>query len=162
VPSPSTYDARSSASAIPVPDNFTTGVRIHSSVETLLPSGTASVASSSRRICTGAASATSSLSASSWILRVSVTSRDNVDSPGSSTRFSISHSTPRSNSSRRESRVIATREATNAVTSPSASSSKSRKSSRSRISHACSYRVCVRSAYAFTHDGSSMPSCSAA
>jgi len=162
VPSPSTYDARSSASAIPVPDSFTTGVRIHSSVEILLPSGTARVPSSSRRMCTGAAATISSLSASSWILRVSVTSRDNVDSPGSSTRFSISHSTARSNSSRRESRVIATREAMNAVTSASASSAKSRNPSRSRISQACSYRVCARSAYAFTHDGSSTPSCSAA
>ena len=132
VPSPSTYADRSNASHIPVPDSLVTGVRIHSSTDTFLPSGTVSVATSSPRMCGGAASASAELIAASSARRTSATSRDSVLIPGSSTRFSISHSTARSNSSRRESRVLATREAMNAATSPSAAEN-SRYPSRSRI-----------------------------
>jgi hypothetical protein len=67
----------------------------------------------------------------------SETSRDSVLIPGSSTWFPISHSTARSNSSRRESLVLRAREATNAVTSFSADPN-SRYPSISRIAAACS------------------------
>jgi hypothetical protein len=160
VPSPSTNAARSRARTMPLPDSLVTGVRIHSSVETFLPSGTASVPASSCRICAGAAPARAWLISSSPARRTSVTSRDNVVIPGSSTRPSISHSTARSNRSRRLSRVLATREATKAATSASAPGN-SRYPSRSGISHACSYGVCCRSPYSFTDVQLPMPSCSA-
>src|SRR5712691_2245433 len=40
MPSPSTYADRSKASHMPVPDSLVTAVRIHSSTDTFLPSGT--------------------------------------------------------------------------------------------------------------------------
>ena len=90
-----------------------------------------------------------------------MTSRDNVVIPGSSTRFSISHSTARSNSSRRESRVMATREATNAVTSASAVGEVPEPQQIPDLP-----RVLVPGLHPLRvrlhHDGSSMPSCSAA
>lgn len=121
VPSPSTYADRSKASLRPVPDSLVTAVRIHSSTDTFLPSGTVSVATSSPRMCRGAASTNTLLIAVNPARRTSVTSRDTVVMPGSNTRFSISHSTARSNNSRLESRVLATREAMNSATSASAS-----------------------------------------
>ena len=66
---------------MPVPDSLVTGVRIHSSVDTFLPSGTASVPTSSRRMCGGAASASAELIAASSARRTSVTSRDSVRDP---------------------------------------------------------------------------------
>jgi hypothetical protein len=61
-------------------------------------------------MCATAPATICSLIASNSTRRTSVTSRDIVLSPGSGTRLSISHSTARSNRSRRESRVLATRE----------------------------------------------------
>lgn len=117
---------------MPVPDTLVTAVRIHSSTDTFLPSGTRSVATSSPRMYGGAASTSVLLIAASSTRRTSVTSRDSVLIPGSNTRFSISHSTARSNSSRLESRVLPTRDAMNAATSASASPN-SRYPSSSRI-----------------------------
>ncbi len=119
-------------------------VRIHSSGDTFLPSGTTRVSSSSRRISRGVCSTRWSLMAASCSARTLVTSCASVVIPGSSTRPPISHSTARSNSSRRESRVCAAREATNVRTSASASAN-SRYPSRPRISRACSCWVGSRS-----------------
>ncbi len=57
------------------------------------------------------------LIASNSARRTSVTSRDKAVMPGSNTRLVISHSTARSNSSRRESRPVRTQEAMNVATS---------------------------------------------
>ena len=145
-PAPNAHTAadRSSASFMPVPDTFATAVRIHSSGDTFLPSGTTRVSSSSRRISRGVCSTRWSLMAASCPARTLVTSGASVVIPGSSTRPPISHSTARSNSSRRESRVCAAREATNVRTSASASAN-SRYPSRPRISRACSCWVGSRS-----------------
>ncbi|SEH02952.1 hypothetical protein SAMN05444920_13164 [Nonomuraea solani] len=72
-----------------MPVSFTTGVRIHSSVETRLPAGTSSVPISSRRVCTGVGATTAALISSSVDSCTSRTSRANVVIPGSCTRFSI-------------------------------------------------------------------------
>ncbi|GGW58377.1 hypothetical protein GCM10010503_39290 [Streptomyces lucensis JCM 4490] len=119
-PNARTSRARSKASRIALPDTRTGPVRSRSSSETRLPGGTFSRSRIACRSASGTAwSSVRYSSAISWA-RVSATSRVSVVIPGSSTRFSTSHTTAWSNSARGPSADAHTRAARNVRTSGSA------------------------------------------